>query len=327
MIHDTSERGAALLSTLMVVAAMSVTAVLALDAVARSTSAAKAVSRRAQAGWALQSAEALARLGLEDLITATAGRTTDRTPGLGEPVVFPVPGGIMTARLTDASNCFNLNIFAAAADSADGILTEQNLVRFQTLLMDAGIISIEARAMAETLADWVDSDSIPRPAGAEDGAYASGETRYRAANQPLANTGELGALLGYGPAVIAAIAPLVCARADTRNTVLNINTLRPEQAALLRAIYTDDLSLAAARRLIEDRPGSGWATVESFENQSVLQAIPAERRRSSQLSTMSRYFEVSGTITLDDSSWPFSFIMEAEAGAPAKVISRRLGEP
>ncbi len=327
MKTERSERGAALLSTLMVVAAMSVTAVLALDAVARSTSAAKAISRRANASWALQSAEALARLGIEDLMTGTAGRVTDRTPGLGEPLVFPVPGGIMSAELTDASNCFNLNIFAATPDSTDAVLVEQNIARFQTVLMDAGILSGDARAMAESLADWVDADSNQRPAGAEDGVYASGRTPYRAANQPLESVGELGAILGFGPKAIAAIAPLVCARRDTKNTVLNINTLRPEHAALLRAIYTEDLSFSAARRLIEDRPGSGWASVDAFESQSTLQAIPAERRRSSQLSTMSRHFEVTGTISLDDGTWPFAFSLEAEPGAPAKVVSRRTGEP
>ncbi len=327
MTSARSQQGAALLSTLMVVAAMSVTAILALDAVTRSTATAKSAARRANAAWALQSAEALARLGIEDLVTATAGRVTERTPGLDEPVIFPVPGGIMSARLTDASNCFNLNIFAAPVDSADAILIEQTLARFQGVLVDAGIFAGDARALAESLADWIDADSNQRPAGAEDAVYASGRTPYRAANQPLESMGEIGAILGYSPEVIETIAPLVCARRDTRNTVLNINTLRPEQAPLLRAIYSDDLSFAAARRLLEDRPGGGWATISDFESQGALQAIPAERRRSSQVSTMSRYFDVTGTITLDEGRWPFAFTLEAEAGAPAKIVARRLGEP
>lgn len=322
-----SQRGAALLSTLMVVAAMSVTAMVAMDAVARSTAIAKAISRRADAVWALQSAETLARIGIEDLVNATAGRLTDRSPGLDEPAIFPLPGGMMTARLTDASNCFNLNVFAAPVDSVDAMLIEQNVARFQTLLVDAGIFAGDARALAESLADWIDADSSQRPAGAEDGVYASSHNPYRAGNQPLESIGELGAVLGFGPKVVDVLSPLVCARRDTRNAVLNINTLRSEQAALLRAVYSEELSLAATRRLIEDRPSSGWVTVEAFESQSTLQAIPAERRRSSQLTTMSRYFDVSGTITLDQGAWPFTITIEVEAGAPAKVVSRRMGEP
>lgn len=327
MTAGTRERGAALLSTLMVVAALSVTALMALDAVTRSTALAKAVSRKANAAWALQSAEALARLGLEDVFAATQGRITATTPGLNETLTFPVPGGVMTARLTDASNCFNLNIFSAPVDSVEAILLEQNAARLQTLLVDAGLFAGDARALSDGLIDWIDPNTEPRPGGAEDTAYASRNAPYRAANQPLSGEGDLGAVLGYTPQVREVIAPLVCARPGSASAVLNINTLRPADAPLLRAIYSDELALSATRRLIEERPARGWDTVEAFENAGVLQAIPAERRRPAQLATLSRYFEVTGTIVLDEGVWPFTFVLEAEAGAPARVIARRTGEP
>ncbi|PKP83479.1 MAG: hypothetical protein CVT79_01360 [Alphaproteobacteria bacterium HGW-Alphaproteobacteria-18] len=322
MIQADPQRGAALLSIMLIVAALAVAAVIAITAIARQTDLAKAASRRSDASWAAYSAEALALSAVQEISTVTNGQLTSAATGLGEPVIIPVRGGIVALKVKEAENCFNIN---ALGNPDEGAATFARL-SWATLLQDLEISATEANNLANTLADWLDADSATRQGSAEDGYYLTLRPAYRAANQPMDSPRELASVMGYTKELREALAPLICARPDTKMTRLNINTLAPDQAALLRVAYSNALTLAAAMRILEDRPQSGWSGVDQFEALPDIRTIPEGQKRTEALSITSSHFLAEGQATLDGGSWPFSFIITADSGNTPRTVWRRMGE-
>lgn len=317
-----SQRGAALLSILLIVAALAIAALIATTAIARQTDLAKAATRRSDAGWAAYSAEALALSAVSELSAIANGQLTPLTPGLGEPVIIPVKGGIVSLEISDATNCFNLNALASADEGAATLAR----LSWATLLTDLDIPATDASSLANALADWLDSDANTRQGGAEDAYYMSLTPPYRAANQIMQSPQELASVIGYTRQLREELAPLVCALPETNKTRMNINTLRPDQAALLRAMYSEALTLAAAERILADRPESGWASVAEFEALPDIRAIQEGQKLTDNLATTSSLYIVEGRTRLDAGSWPFSFLISAKGGTEPNTIWRRMGE-
>lgn len=322
MTEPDPQRGAALLSILLIVAALAVAALIATTAIVRQTDLAKAASRRSDASWAAYSAEALALSAVGELSSLTSGQLTPLTAGISSPVVIPVRGGIVSLQVSDASNCFNVN---ALGNPEEGAATLARL-SWASLLGDIGVPPTEANGLANALADWLDADSETRQGGAEDGYYLTLKPAYRTANQPMDSPRELASVSGYTKALREALEPLICARTETRMTRLNINTLRPEQAPLLRAAYSEALTLAAAARILENRPETGWSSVDQFEALPDIRTIPEGQKRTDALSITSSIYLAEGQTVLDGGSWPFSFIISATSGAAPGIVWRRMGE-
>lgn len=317
-----AQQGAALLSILLIVSALSVAAVLATSAIARQTDLSRAAAQRADAGWAAHSAEALARSAIAELMKASQGRIAAHAPGLNEPVAFVQRGGMIRITVRDGTNCFNLNAFAS--DDENAVLTARR--NWALLLGDLGIPTVDADALADTLADWIDADSTPRARGAEDEYYLSRSPPYRAANAPLESPRELAAILGYSAELREALSPLVCALPTPAQPALNINTLAPREAILLRALYAPQLSLETAERMVRQRPTSGWLTVEDFEALPDLRTLQPGGRRTQAIGVRSHLFAASGEVSFQGNAWPFEFLIDASDGQAPRTIWRRLGE-
>lgn len=318
--HD--QKGAALLSILMIVAALSIAALIAVSAIARQTDLSKAASRRADAGWAVYSAEAVALSAISTLQTQDAGNSLAMRLSLGERQTVPVQGGIVSLSVSDATNCFNVNALAGPEESA----ARMARVGWARLLQDLGLSASEANDLTDALTDWIDADSTPRTGGAEDGYYLTLSPAYRAANQRMDSPRELAAVRGYTGALREALTPLACALRQPSVSHLNINTLTPQQAPLLRALYSDAIGLAAAARILANRPQEGWANVEAFEALPDIRAIPPGQKRTDMIGTTSNLYLVEGFVSLDAGLWPFSFMIRSDGGQPARIIWRRMGE-
>jgi general secretion pathway protein K len=128
-----SERGAALLSVLLLVAVMAVIAATALDRLTLAT-------RLAGAAASIDQARAYAYAG-EALVLRRAGDIAQSRDDawLARDYPLPLPGGRATGRLSDATNCFNLN--ALVAETGPGRYTQRPLAvqQFAALARLAGI--------------------------------------------------------------------------------------------------------------------------------------------------------------------------------------------
>ena len=62
---------------------------------------------------------------------------------------------------------------------------------------------------------------------------------------------------GVDAALYRRLLPLVCALPNA-DLMVNINTLTPEQAPLLAALFLDSLSVEQAQSVLAARPREGW---------------------------------------------------------------------
>ena len=250
------ERGAALLTVLMLVAVIAVMAGAALEKLRLSTRLAANAAAADQARAYAVGAEAMATVRLGDLLTKSEGRVTLLGNWSDRPFPLPLPGGGMAvARVVDGGNCFNLN--GLVTQVAPGVYSSGDItqrVRFTRLMGLIGIPQQVAQQVAGGAADWIDTDQDQQAGGAEDARY----TGYRTAGTLMADPSELRAVAGVTPEIYAALRPWVCALPTTEAAKINVNTLLPEQAPLLAMVGPDTLSVDAARALLMRRPPQGY---------------------------------------------------------------------
>ena len=252
------ERGAALLAVLLLVAVTGAIAAAAMEKLSLSRAAAAnavAIDQARAYAWAV---EQLAIVAVDDMIVRNPDRTTlaGGWNGAVRRVALP-QGGVAEVRVRDGGNCFNVNSVVAGDPRARLTRRDSGVMEFAGLMRALGIPENEARRIAEAAADWVDSDSAPGPAGAEDAAYAGGPNPYRTANTLFADVGELGALAGMRPEIMARLRPWLCALPSTELSPLNVNTLLPDQAPLLAMLAPGQLDVERARRVLASRPAVG----------------------------------------------------------------------
>ncbi|MEO0983614.1 MAG: type II secretion system minor pseudopilin GspK [Pseudomonadota bacterium] len=323
------DQGAALLSVLLLISIMSVAAVAVTEVVAQSAARSKAADDRSRANWYLIGAEELGKVALTDLVEETGGNLTPAvTQRFAQPFVFEAEGGVIQARLRDATNCFNLNSLQTNAEDLEDEDTAgaTPISRYRILLEQVGFSGSEARALADAAADWVDTDTITRLSGAEDAFYSSRRPPHRAPGRLFADITELRAVRGYERRVVAALDGLVCVRPDTANAVLNLNTLTIDDAPLLSMALTGLVSSEAARVLIEERPEGGWPDVATFLEERDVAEIAPGRRREDLMDIVSKRFELSGAAAYRDGLARFRVLYAVEEGRPVEIIQRTYGE-
>jgi len=313
-----NDQGAALLSILMIVAVMSVAALAAVEALGRSLSLARVSSERSQAVWAARSTEALGAIAVERLY-AMDDDTIRIALETGQSMTLPFERGAIRATLTDDSNCFNLNMIAGKADDA-------NHIRFQQLLEAMDIFPTEARALAESLADWIDDNPVPRAYGAEDAYYSTLETPYRPGNAPLANLSELRAIKGFTPEIIDALRPLVCVRPNRFQSALNIETLTEDEAPLLIALYSSELTREEALSAIRAKPLAGWQSVDTFLQNEHIEIIALAARNDSILAVAPSNLRLTARIVSGSTQETLQLVYAVGIGGKANLIQRTTGD-
>lgn len=257
-----AEAGTALATVLIMLVVMAVLAIAVMEAARFSVARLDNQRRLEQARWYL--------LGAERFAAAQASRSADLRDGAGaavdwqgRPVTFPIDAGALTITVWDGSNCFNVNSLVTAAEEGYQVANPLGQIEFVRLLEVTPAPVFNGPGLAATLSDYLDTDTLPAPGGAEDapGGMGSG---YQTANSLMGDVSELLRIPGFTPEVVAALAPFICVRSETAASTLNVNTLRLEDAPLLAAVFGEALSLSAAEAVITSRPPGGWADVEAF---------------------------------------------------------------
>ncbi|MEJ7926642.1 type II secretion system minor pseudopilin GspK [Sphingobium sp. AN641] len=316
-----NERGAALLTVLLLVAVMAVIAASALERLALAT-------RMAGNGGAVDQARAyadagaeMARLKIGDLIARTPGRTTLRGGWLGTPQALPVPGGTATARVTDAGNCFNLNSLVAGTNEASLKVRPVGVTQFQALMQALGIDARQAQMVAASAADWIDSDAVPQPGGAEDDAYARAPTPYRAANRFMIDASELRAVAGVTPAIYDVLRPWLCALPSADLSPINVNTLLPEQAPLFAMLLPGMVSAGQARQYLAQRPAGGYGSTVEFWDGLARQGISPLGEVGAQVKMTTRWFHADIDVDVGGIEVNERALIDAQQ-SPAQIVRR-----
>jgi general secretion pathway protein K len=323
-----NERGAALLTVLLLVAVMAVIAATALDRLQISTRLASNGAAMAQARYYTYAAELVATRRIEDLLAKDAAQTTLNGNWLGREIPVPIDDGLAFARITDANNCFNLNSLAAEVADGDGkvlIAHRAAIEQFTGLMAALQISQNDGSAIAQSAADWIDTDSDPLPGGAEDSYYRGLATSYLPANQMMADSSELRAVKGVTPALYDRIKDWICALPTATPTILNVNTLSPDQAPLLAMLFGGKLSPREVKAYLASRPVGGYGSAVRFFGAPLLAQQNVSDNVKGQVQLKTQWFQLNTRILSGGIEMESSALIKATK-PPARVVSRSWGE-
>ena len=320
-----SERGAALLSILLLVAILSVIAATTLDRVILSTKLSGNGQAIRQARLLAYAAEDIALARLADLRAADASQTTLAGGWLATPRRFQLPGGTISATVHDSSNCFNLN---SLVQDSEGALAINPIGRdqFVSLMTVLSIPENSARSIAAAAGDWADSDNAAQPGGAEDSDYLGSAENYLAANRLFAHKSELRSVKNVTPAIYAKLSPFLCALPVASLSPLNPNTVLPEQAPLLAMLYPSGaMTINTARSILAKRPSGGYGSVLRFWESFGAQSIKPIQAVQDQVKMTSNWFRLDLAVMSGDIELRETALIAAEV-APPKIVWRSWGE-
>lgn len=306
-----SERGAALVLALLIVAVVVGLATQFAYSFMLNLSRAEYRSYGAQAQYYLLGAEALAAVILED--DAGEAATVDH---LGETWAqtippFPTDHGFLEARLEDAQGRFNLNGLRrkASAGNDPGASPAQRFTpqqrRFIRLLQtfeDYPLGLEQAIEITEAVIDWIDEDEeVFGFGGAETLFYSREEPPYAPSNQAFSSVSELRLVRHMTPELYRRLEPLLVALPE--DATLNLNTALPP---ILRSINSPDqlqpLDERVLMDILEERElGQYYESVGDFFNSPVIQdAAPNAMGTNAGYGVASEYFILHARANVDD---------------------------
>lgn len=320
-----AERGTALLTVLLLVAVIATISATALDRIGIATRLAVNVSGVAQGRAWLATAELLALTRIEDLLGSNSAQTTLAGNWLGVERSMALPtGGIARVTVRDGANCFNLNSLAEGRPDGSLVARPQAVKQFVALMTLLGIEAGKADRIANSAADYIDSDSVPAPGGAEDGGQIGGGSSL-SANQMMADQSELRSVRNVDGRDYQLLRRWICALPTTDLSPLNVNTLLPEQAPLLAMLGPGVLDLNLARAQLAGRPADGFGSVLEFWDTSPFagHSLPDEATR--QVQVKSRFFAVEAVVEVDQVTVAESALIDATT-TPARIVRRQWGE-
>jgi general secretion pathway protein K len=322
----TGERGAALLAVLLLVAVTGAIAAAAVEGLRLSRTIAVNATARDQGRLFADGAEQLALLTIDDTIVRSPERTdlTGGWNGATRRVVLP-GGGTAEIRVRDGGNCFNVNSVADGRPGERLTRRPSGVLQFTGLMMALEVPQQDATRIAEAAADWVDSDALPGPGGAEDETYAAGAAPYRTGNTLFADPGELRALAGMTPAIYARLGPWLCALPTTDLSPININTLGLDQAPLLAMLAPGQLDVPRARRVLGQRPSNGWGNQVEFWRLEAMSEVnvPLDVQLQPQLKT--NWFTLDVRVALSGGEYSETLLVDSRL-QPSRIVARRWGE-
>src|SRR3546814_12886609 len=120
-----------------------------------------------------------------------------------------------------------------------------------------GIDARQAQVVAASLTDWIDTDPVPQPGGAEDETYGRAATPHRAPNRFMVDASELRAVNGVTPGIEDLLRLWVCALPVNDLFPININTMIPGQATLLARLLPGLFRVEKPRQMLIRSPANG----------------------------------------------------------------------
>lgn len=214
----------------------------------------------------------------------------------------------VVSQVEDAQDCFNVNNLLAEdkvtqAQNASAVPAKPlKALVIEQILTKSGIGQSTAEEIYLQLLDYLDGDLTTSKEGVESDAWAGVLPARQPANQMMRAIAELKLLPAFPATAYAKVSQLLCALPDSASKV-DVNTLRPEQAVILAALFPGKLTEDDAVRLLASRPETGWENMEAFSKvleQNFPQLKDDLPRVADQISINSRYFRVNYTGNTDD---------------------------
>ena len=178
--------------------------------------------------------------------------------------IFELDQGVVTGKISDASNCFNINALVKKIKN-DFIPNEKNIEVFKRLLnfneVDLNLVD-EA---IDQIIDWIDSDSNPRAYGLEDYYYSGplNNPKEYTASRLFYSISELKSLPAIKNIGWEYFDNNFCAFPDNSLNI-NINTLKANDDQLFASMFKN-MSYTDAQYIIDNIPDEGFRNISDLK--------------------------------------------------------------
>lgn len=302
-INKRKQSGLALITVLMILAIMVTVASTMTGRLVSTLKRTEGIIFSQKTYWYSQAAAELGRMVLNEDFSDSDVSSLDQmwaTPDL----VFPLENGHIAGKIKDLRSCLNVN----------AINSDDTVEEFTTLLEELGLSDNSAETIAESTRDWIDdNDTSDASLGAEDSFYEALAVPHLTGNNLMVDISELRAVQGVDKEAYKIAAPYLCAIPSSVQSI-NVNTVDIEQPEILYALFASstDLSVSDFKGLLEERPTSGWDSVDDFLDESLFSSVDIDDSVSAQLSVSSEFFQFEGTAAFEDRLLVFQFLFEVE---------------
>ncbi|WP_440054324.1 type II secretion system minor pseudopilin GspK [Pseudoalteromonas sp. T1lg65] len=328
------QRGAALVIVLFIVALAATIAAEMASSLMLQVQKATNVQTQQQAKWYSYGAEELAKRGLVKLKEDDPDKVHLGQAWAKEEVPYPVDHGTLSGKVTDLQACLNLNALRAAPDNQNNNQRSQQTGASNTNAAHGALLELlkniedlpsneSEEALADSVYDWVDEDSITYRSGAEEDEYMSRQMPYLTANSLFASLSELRVVKGFNPLVMEKLQPYVCVIPGNTELSINVNTIKAEQALLLSALLPG-LSKSGAEAVIAARPEEGFEDINGFYTELANQGVKDPDKTAKIFTVNSNYFQLRAKAVFDERRFMMTSIIEIKDGK-ANILARKFG--
>ncbi|KAB2823988.1 type II secretion system minor pseudopilin GspK [Aliivibrio finisterrensis] len=324
--HSRKQQGVALIVVLLLLAIMVTIAAQMSERLFIQFHRAQNQVNHQQAYWYSVGVEALAKTGIEeaykdsDTINLSQVWATEET-------TYPLDYGEAFGGVKDKQACFNLNALSSVKANNDPSQRPFLVKVWMNLLESVEIENYLAEVIADSTWEYIDeNDAVQSILGVEDSTYQSFNPAYLAPNGWIGDVSELRAINGVTAQVVEAVSPLVCA-IPSGNFYLNVNTVTPENANILVALFSPGLSEDNAREVLESRPFDGWSSVDDFLAEGPISQVDENTRKQAKayLSIDSQFFELDAQVLVEDSRVRVRSLLHSSDKKVVNVIRRQYG--
>ena len=313
-----NERGAVLLTTMLLMTIMAALTVAIMDDIRLSIKRTISIEASEQLDWYMRGGEDFAGSWLQTNLAGQRQAVLATYIKTQQAITLPLEDGTLSAQLSDGRNCYNLNQLAAPKTA------RPERERFTQFLRYLEFDNLEAEVIAASVQDWVDSNTAPTQGGAEDLYYTNLTPPYHPANTLMVDVSELRAVQGISEDTYQRLLPFVCAGQDDKAGKINLNTLSYEQAPLLALVFGSDEGLRAAQAVIAQRPELGYEDIETIWAIEVVEELELKGAGKDMVSLITDQIYVDIRVTSGGQTRAQRVLFATSGGAGAELISRRI---
>ena len=299
MYLKTSNKGVVLISVLLIILLLSSVAVVIGNNYLISLKRATYLEFQSTSLNVFKNLESLALKKIDIELKFNSNKLSRNNPLLNNDLYFETDGGIVTAKISDNSNCFNINALVIK-NKKNYIENKKSIDAFRKFMRFQSVDNNLIEEMIDQVIDWIDLDSDPRAYGLEDYFYSG------PLNNPKEYTGrrlffsvdELKGIPAFRKINWQIIKNNFCSINTNSELTLNLNTLNLDDSYLLSSFFPN-ISLSEAEYIIDTIPDE---VIENFNSLKSLHPMKDFEAQYGNIKFSSSTFDLTTLITNDNFS-------------------------
>lgn len=295
----TSNKGVVLISVLLIILLLSSVAVVIGNNYLISLKRAAYLEFQSTSLNIFKNLESLALKKIDIELKFNSNKLARNNPLLNNDLYFEIDKSKVTAKISDNSNCFNINALVIK-NKKNYIENKKSIDAFRKFMSFHSVDNNLVEEMIDQVIDWIDFDSDPRAYGLEDYFYSG------PLNNPKEYTGrrlffsvdELKGIPAFRKINWQIVKNNFCSINGNSELTLNLNTLNLDDSYLLSSFFPN-LALSEAEYIIDTIPDEG---IESLNSLKSLHPMKDFESQYGKIKFSSSTFDLTTVITHDNFS-------------------------